>query len=69
MAHQEIIIDGKNGILRGISADELADGIAKLLRNPNLRAKLTINARQTAIKKFDLQIRNSLEIKLLKKLP
>ena len=52
MAHQEIIIDGKNGILRGISADELADGIAKLLRNPNLRAKLTINARQTAIKKI-----------------
>jgi len=50
------IIDNNNGVLiEAGDSDVLADSIIALLQNPDYKASLAVNARQTALKRFDIK--------------
>jgi colanic acid/amylovoran biosynthesis glycosyltransferase len=53
----EIITTGRNGLVVPAEDDErLAEAIARLMDDPELRRRLGTNARQTAIRRFDSRI-------------
>lgn len=49
----EIIVDGKNGLLVEPTAEGIAGGLRKLIYSPELRKRLGSAARKTVIEKFD----------------
>jgi glycosyltransferase involved in cell wall biosynthesis len=65
-SHQEIIKNKKNGILTETSPQRIASKIDSLVKDENLRKKLSQNARKTALQKFNIKKTILKEIKLLK---
>lgn len=53
---QEVIEDGKNGLLCDFfDAQGLADKVSHVLKHPDLYKKMRLQARQTALSRYDLQ--------------
>lgn len=49
----EIIVDGKNGLLVEPTVDGLTGGLKRLIGNPDLRYRLEAEARKTIVDRFD----------------
>ena len=61
----EIIVDGKNGLLVQPTVDGIAEGLRKLIESSGLRGKLGKEARETVGEKFDKKKLIKREIKIL----
>ena len=61
----EIIVDGKNGLLVEPTAEGITEGLRELMEKPELRKKLGTAARQTVIDRFDKKKLIKREIKIL----
>jgi len=61
----EIIVNGKNGLLVEPTVDGIAEGLRKLIESPGLRGKLGKEARETVVEKFDKKKLMERELKLL----
>jgi glycosyltransferase involved in cell wall biosynthesis len=54
-AHEEVITDGQNGIfVRVGDPDDLAAGLANLIKHPELRSRLSAAARANYLKRFSM---------------
>ena len=63
---KELITDGQTGILTNTDPESIASAIIKF-RDPSLRKRLGKNARNYAVKNYDIEKLLNSEIKLLKK--
>ena len=61
----EIIVDGKNGLLIKPTEEGLAEGLKRLIGDSGLRQRLGISARKTVLEKFDKKLLMKAESKLL----
>ena len=61
----EIIVDGKNGLLVQPTVDGIVTGLEKLACNPELRRRMGSSARKTVVEKFDKKKLMEREIKIL----
>ena len=61
----EIIVDGKNGLLVEPTVEGISEGLRKLINNSELRKRLGQAARETAVEKFDKKKLMERELKLL----
>ncbi|MEK7111595.1 MAG: glycosyltransferase family 4 protein, partial [Patescibacteria group bacterium] len=61
----EIIVDGKNGLLVNLTEEGLAEGLKRLIGDSGLRQRLGISARKTVLEKFDKKLLMKAESRLL----